>query len=119
VTSLAGPSAGLLLGLLAAVIALVVPVPDRFAGLLDVVATINIFWSLFNLLPMRPLDGGNMLLYALQMAVAPGTADTVARAVSIVVAIAVGVAGWFIFHNGFIPIVAALSIVQNIQRRAR
>jgi Zn-dependent protease len=119
VTALAGPSAGLLLGVVAAVVALVVPVPDRFAGLLDVVARINIFWSLFNLLPMLPLDGGNMLLNALQMATAPSTADMVARALSVVVAIAAGVAGWLWFDSVFIPIVAGLSIVQNLQPRAR
>ena len=117
VTALAGPSAGLLLGLVAVVIALVAPVPDRVAGFLDVIATINIFWSLFNLLPMLPLDGGAMLLHALQMAIAPSTADTVARGVSVVVAIATGVAGWFLLGSVFIPIIAALSIVQNVQRR--
>ena len=117
VTALAGPSAGLLLGLVAIVVALVVPVSDRLEGLLHVVATINIFWSLFNLLPMLPLDGGNMLLHALQMALAPGRADTVARVVSIVVAVATGVAGWLLLQSVFIPIVAALSIVQNVQRR--
>jgi Zn-dependent protease len=119
VTALAGPSAGLLLGLVAVVIALVVPVSGRVEGLLHVVATINIFWSLFNLLPMLPLDGGNMLLHALQMATAPATADTAARAISVIVAIAAGVAGWWLLGSVFIPIVAALSIVQNVQRRAR
>jgi stage IV sporulation protein FB len=117
VTSLAGPSASLLLGLVAAVTALVVPVPDRFEGVLHVVATMNIFWSLFNLLPMLPLDGGHMMLHALQMATAPGTAATIARVVSVVVAIAAGVAGWLVFQSVFIPIVAALSIMQNVQRR--
>jgi Zn-dependent protease len=117
VTALAGPSAGLLLGLVAVFVALVAPVPDRVAGILDVVATINIFWSLFNLLPMLPLDGGNMLLHALQMAVAPHTADVVARGVSVVVAIAAGVAGYVYLGSVFIPIVAALSILSNVQRR--
>ena len=56
-----------------------------------------------------------MLLHALQMAIAPNTAETVARAVSVVVAIAVGVAGWFVLDSVFIPIVAALSIFQNVQ----
>ena len=119
VTALAGPSAGLLLGLVAVVVALVAPVPDPVAGVLDMVAWINIFWSLFNLLPMLPLDGGNMLLHALQMALAPNTADTVARGVSVVVAIAAGVAGWFYLGSVFIPIIAALSIMQNVQSRGR
>jgi Zn-dependent protease len=117
VTALAGPSAGLLLGLVAFCILRVAPVSDPVAGVLGIVATINIFWSLFNLLPMLPLDGGNMLLHALQMAFAPGTAVTVARVVSVVVAIAAGVAGWLWFDSVFIPIVAALSIVQNLPRR--
>ncbi len=117
VTDLAGPSAGIVLGLVALVIALVAPVPEPVALLLDTVATINIFWSLFNLLPMLPLDGGNMLLHGLQTAIAPSTAMNVARGVSIVVAIAVAIGGWFVMHSVFIPIVAALSIVQNIQTR--
>ena len=117
VTALAGPSAGLLLGLVAVFVALVAPVPDRVAGVLDVIATINIFWSLFNLLPMLPLDGGNMLLHALQMAMAPNTADTVARGVSVLVAFATGIAGFLSLGSVFIPIIAALSIFQNVQRR--
>jgi Zn-dependent protease len=117
VTDLAGPSAGLALGLAALVAALVAPIPERAALFLDTVATINIFWSLFNLLPMIPLDGGHMLLHGLQTALAPATALTIARGVSIVVAVAAGIAGWVWLGSVFIPIVAALSILQNLPRR--
>jgi Zn-dependent protease len=89
-TALAGPSAGLLLGLVAGSSALVARGSRARCRSPRTLATINIFWSLFNLLPMLPLDGGNMLLHALQMATAPSTADTVARGISVVVAIAAG-----------------------------
>jgi stage IV sporulation protein FB len=117
VTSLAGPSAGLLLGLVAIVIALVVPVSPRVEDLLHDVARINIFWSLFNLLPMLPMDGGSMLLHALQMVMAPSTADLVARWVSVPVAIAVGIAGWFVAGSLLIPLFAAWSIARNVGPR--
>lgn len=59
--SLAGPSAGLLLGGLVWVASPWLPssmVLDQFVRDL---LFVNIIWSLFNLLPLWPLDGGNVL----------------------------------------------------------
>lgn len=71
--SLAGPGAGLLLGFLALAVALFAPlrgVPDR---VVDTIATVNLFWSMFNLMPVFPMDGGHALARILQM-VAPALA---------------------------------------------
>lgn len=66
--ALAGPGAGLVVG--AAALALVIPLglPNEFAlrNLVLAILIINIGWSIFNLLPIWPLDGGHVLRTALQ-----------------------------------------------------
>jgi Zn-dependent protease len=57
----AGPAASLLLALLAFMALLVVP---RSASL-SVLAQVNGFWSLVNLLPIMPFDGGQILVHIL------------------------------------------------------
>lgn len=68
--SLAGPIAGLALGSAALALSLVVP----NSSVLSVLVFVNIGWSLFNLLPVLPLDGGN----ALRAAIGLGTRESVA-----------------------------------------
>jgi Zn-dependent protease len=68
--SLAGPLAGLALGF--AALALSRVVPD--SSVLSVLVFVNIGWSIFNLLPVLPLDGGN----ALRAAIGLGTRESVA-----------------------------------------
>ena len=69
VISLAGPAVGLLLGgllLLLGAVALPALAPDYHAPalavqLFEAALVVNIFWSIFNLVPVVPLDGGNAL----------------------------------------------------------
>lgn len=72
VISLAGPSFGLALGGAATVLYLVggerllaIGPQGAMGFVLSVVIFINFFWSLFNLLPIYPLDGGQALMYGL------------------------------------------------------
>jgi stage IV sporulation protein FB len=60
--SLAGPGAGLLLALpVFAALAFVPPaVLGGLADLLNILLSITVFWSVLNLVPMMPLDGGNV-----------------------------------------------------------
>lgn len=62
----AGPGASILLGslALAALVYLPIPSPDVRETLVDLV-WINYFWTLINLLPIQPLDGGLLLRTAL------------------------------------------------------
>jgi Zn-dependent protease len=63
---LAGPGFGLIFGMLWLGLRIGLgAVPPAFAGALSVLIFVNIFWSLFNLLPMAPLDGGSALRYLL------------------------------------------------------
>jgi Zn-dependent protease len=120
VISLAGPSVGLALGvglLVLGLVALPILAPDYHAPpaaarLFAAAVYVNIVWSLFNLAPVVPLDGGNALrsFWALTKI---GDADIVARVISIPVAVAIGawlgIQGWI-----FGPILMLLYIGQNV-----
>jgi len=62
----AGPAASVLLGTLALLVLIYVPIPSRDIQetLVDLV-WINYFWTFINLLPIQPLDGGLLLRTAL------------------------------------------------------
>lgn len=60
--SLAGPLAGLALGALVFLLAPVLNTGERIAQFtIASLLYVNIFWSLFNLLPILPMDGGQIL----------------------------------------------------------
>ncbi len=62
-----GPLAGILLGLCGYGALLLIPDPMSFwAMLFRITFYINIFWSLFNLIPVLPLDGGHLLRIILE-----------------------------------------------------
>ncbi len=111
--TLAGPGAGLLLGGLAFVIGRVVSIPGPLLGWLVLT---NVFWSLFNLLPMLPLDGGMAVRHGLELVTTRGKAARVARALT--VPTAVGVIAWGIWSGfWFVSLVGGLSLVQVFLRR--
>lgn len=68
--ALAGPAFGLVLGFLALAGALLAPLHGLAAIVVSTLASVNLFWSLFNLLPFFPMDGGLALARVLQL-VAP------------------------------------------------
>lgn len=108
--SFAGPGAGLLLG----VVSLVALVGGAFGGttgsVLSDLAWINLFWSLFNLLPMRPLDGGNLLQHLLAaVGVAPARVERTVQVLSLVLAAltlvgAIYMRRWFLIYLGILVI---------------
>lgn len=71
---------------------------------IDALVRVNVFWGLLNWLPIRPLDGGHLVMSLLEK-VAPRRADTLARVIFVGVAlIALAVA----FQMGMI-IIAVLA----------
>jgi len=128
--SLAGPAAGLLLGgavLLAAraMPPFTVDEIQQLAGAptspkaLALVAIqfstwVNIYWSIFNLLPILPLDGGNVSREVLQ-GVTKGRGEVAARIVSIVVAIGVAIAAYVVWHGWWVPLLCALFSFSNFR----
>ena len=113
----AGPLAGLALGAVAFGVQVATrgQVPFYVTSWLSTIVWINVFWSLFNLLPMHPLDGGVVLWHALRLKLHTGRAWTITRNVSIATAGIVAVLG-LLSHATFVVIVAALVLMQNLQR---
>jgi Zn-dependent protease len=112
--TLAGPGAGLVLGAMAFATTLalgVVGAPDALVGFAAQVATINVFWSLFNLVPMYPLDGGLVLYHLLARRMPSRHALSIAAKVGIGFAGLV-VAGALFTGQTFLALVAGLSAFQ-------
>jgi Zn-dependent protease len=115
VVSLAGPLSGLvLLGLPAVLIASSeVGDGDRIWELaLEYAILINVFWSLVNLLPVLPLDGGNVVQALLHLATGRD-AERTTRYVSIAVAAVGGVVA-LALGLVFAVVLAALALGINI-----
>jgi stage IV sporulation protein FB len=133
----AGPGAGLLLGGLS--LAIYLPLvfsgvtegisPSSPLGLLDsllyMLVAVNIFWSLFNLLPMSPLDGGQLLDSGLVLlGMKPALAYRIVAIVSIAFAVAVGIGAiysgfWFLIFVAFLVLqrnLPALGIGGGVRR---
>jgi len=116
----AGPAAGLVLGIGALVL---IPMlggllPRWGQWMLAQLAVINIFWSIFNLLPMLPLDGGHVVFHGLEARWGVPTALRVVRIMSLATAVLVGI--WaFWAGQTFILIVVALVVMQNLPMRRR
>lgn len=60
-----GPLAGILLFLIASAL-LLIPMNDSLFKILYLTRFVNLFWSIVNLLPVLPLDGGQLLRIALE-----------------------------------------------------
>lgn len=123
----AGPAAGLALGVLCIV--------GLFAG--DALAPgwreaypalamaagygvfINIFWSLINLLPMHPLDGGQLFRLLLRRLAKPRTAELITHGVGAAVALVATVLAWQWFGMFLGAIIGFLLFMQNIQALQR
>ena len=118
ILSVAGPVAGLLLGAAAYLLVRAWPPDPRSvsAFLMRQFIWVSVVWAAFNLLPILPLDGGNMML-ALLEGVRRKPSLTAAAWISIAVAVAVG-AGltWAFGPDPFLLLFLALFALQNFQR---
>jgi stage IV sporulation protein FB len=112
----AGPGAGLLLAVAAAAGLLLLPrTGGTMGGILAETLGINLFWSLFNLVPLHPLDGGMLLGHGLMaLGIEPGRVMSTVRWVSLASAAIVGVwavlSGWW-----FLLVVVGLAAVRHLK----
>lgn len=117
VSAAAGPGAGLLLGLIALAIQVAFGglLPPQVRWMLGWVIQINLFWSLFNLVPLYPLDGGHVLWHALRIYLPGGKAWRITRWVGFVTGGLV-IVGGLLTGQFFLVIVAGMSIANLIER---
>jgi stage IV sporulation protein FB len=140
--SLAGPGAGFLLAALVVVgatisggsiitnwlfgviplpVAALMPIGGRVLSLLlTMLLWVNVFWGLINLLPVYPLDGGNVSRYLLLQA---DPIDGVRKAlwISVIAGGLVAVAGLLILRSMYMAFLfglLAFQSYQSLQRRA-
>lgn len=117
VVTLAGPSAGLSLAVLAFVAALLA-FPGLAGEIIEYVFAVNLFWSLFNLLPLYPMDGGQALASFLKL-FAPGIAYPVTFGLGLVGGAAMGVLALWASLQGYAGTIlllffAGLLVSQNL-----
>ena len=114
VVSFAGPFVGLLLGIPLYLVLTRVALPGFQSDAVWRLVQVTLGWSLLNLLPIVPLDGGNITMAFFQL-FTPKKGETIARVISIVVALMVGAAA-LVFMQGLFPVLmAGLFIFQNVK----
>ena len=117
VISLMGPAFEAVLGVAAILVYFFLPkIEPHVDYFVFCLVWINVFWLALNLVPLRPLDGGQALEAALEMRIGPARASSITRKVSIVTASGLLVlALYFQFPIG--AILAVLLLLQNLQPR--
>ncbi|HEX6242053.1 MAG TPA: site-2 protease family protein [Polyangiales bacterium] len=112
----AGPLSGLALCAISFFVPRVVDVGSMQANaLLYLMYWINLYWSLFNLLPMWPLDGGQLLRLAASKVWKPARGERITHIVSIVVVILVALASYASGMGMMMMFILALTAFQNVQ----
>lgn len=117
----AGPGAGLLLGGLVLVVsvALTLAAPELLearpllATAITVLLYTNIFWSLLNLVPMYPLDGGRLFRLGAHKVLSTNAAMYATHGLGFALAVLWGVLGWFALSSIFMAIIGAMFAIQN------
>lgn len=118
--SLAGPAAGLVLGAAALGVQAVLPASVPYAVQVAVsdLVWINFAWSFFNLLPIFPMDGGQVLAGGLQMRLRPATAWRITQIVSIGLAVSLATAAFFVGQR-WLAAVLIFIVMENLRVTGR
>ena len=112
----AGPLAGLFLGVLVLLVTMYAPVSSMGAQTaLEYFMYINFVWSAFNLLPMWPMDGGQLLRIGASKMLKPARGERLTHIVSIVMVVLVALASYRMNFGSMMMIILALTAWQNVQ----
>ena len=79
---------------------------------------VNVGWGILNLMPMKPLDGGNALHALLSMRMPSRKAHRVSCQAGIVCGVGVAVAG-YVFGFSLIPLIGLYAAYMNYQMLRR
>ena len=117
----AGPAAGLALGVVAWTARALLPadaLADRqlFRFALDTLVYINIYWSLVNLAPIWPLDGGLLFRLGALRYLPPVKAERLTHVVGLALAIVAAVVAYAALGSIFAVLLAAMIGFENAQR---
>ena len=110
---LAGPFFGVLLAV-AGFVVLLAPLPGFAADVMWWLVFLNILWSLFNMLPIFPLDGGQALSALLQLFLAPRVAWPLVWGLGLALSVALAVVALYAGEI-FILFFAGLFAWRNLQ----
>ncbi len=116
----AGPGAGLLLGALVWVVSLFLPpiadpvMAGNVAYAVRILLYINIIWSVVNLLPLWPLDGGQLFRLGLLQFLTPRTAEKITHWVSLGI-LAPALLFGILTKSLFVFALAAFAAWRNVQ----
>lgn len=114
----AGPGAGFAFGLLN--LGIVLAIPDDFllvrpylTEVLVNLVQINIIWSFFNMIPLWPLDGGQLARIGILRFTNPNTGERAVHILGLVIAGACTFAAWALLNNGFMMLICVLLGYEN------
>ncbi|MGK2858972.1 MAG: M50 family metallopeptidase [Thermoanaerobaculia bacterium] len=116
--SLAGPLSSIALAQVIVVVLTQLPVESTNPLLFEFLRLMvwaNRAWGIFNLVPIIPLDGGQILLHGLAHVVKPQTAFVATTWLSILLSVALGVFALIFAKAYFVAIIAASLVMQNWQ----
>jgi Zn-dependent protease len=121
----AGPAAGLLLGGMcqAALWFGGIQAPGVQVLLAELVFW-NLFWSLFNLLPMWPMDGGQLLRLGASKLFKPARGERITHVISLAVVLLIAAGSYlfdlagYVFSGPFMLFILAITAWQNVQALA-
>ena len=114
--SLAGPGAGFLMAIIgfAPLFLLRGQLPYALAEALSILASINLMWSVFNLVPLSRLDGGHALAHLMRLKVRPEKVRKISLGVSIAAGALLGLYG-LSSGQGFLIAFGGYSIYNDVQ----
>lgn len=118
----AGPAAGFLLGGLCLLARASFQIESRaLYTLVTELMYVNFFWSVFNLLPMWPMDGGQLLRIGASKVFKPVRGERITHIVSLVVVGLIAASSYFsglgglLFSGPFMLFILAMTAWQNVQ----
>lgn len=115
----AGPAASIAIGVIALAVQRVTEIPPGTLGeqVLQDAVWANLAWGFINLIPVIPLDGGQILRSGLE-ALRIEAAERISAASSIVVLVAVGVGG-FLYEQPWAVFIPGWVLVSSLMERHR
>ncbi len=112
----AGPCAGIALGVVVLGLLRYTPIAsNNLRGALEYFMYINFVWSAFNLLPMWPMDGGQLMRIGASKLLKPARGERLTHIVSIVVVGLVALGSYYVQFGPMMMIILAMTAWQNFQ----